>query len=106
VPTIVFHGERDTTVNPANGADVVAQAAGGRTLRREIESGEVPGGHTYTRIRYLDAAGSAVVEQWVVQGGGHAWFGGDPAGSFTDKQGPDATAEMLRFFLEHPLKPV
>jgi poly(hydroxyalkanoate) depolymerase family esterase len=102
VPTIVFHGERDSTVNPANGQSVVAQAANGRLLTPQVETGKVPGGHAFTRTLHLDAAGSTMVEQWVVHGAGHAWFGGDPAGSYTDPAGPDATAEMLRFFSEHP----
>ena len=102
VPTIVFHGDRDTTVNPRNGDAVVAQAISGSASRTKVESGRVPGGHTYTRTLFLDEAGGTVVEQWLVQGAGHAWFGGSPNGSYTDPRGPDATAEMMRFFIQHP----
>ncbi len=100
VPTIVFHGTRDTTVNPRNGEAVVEQAASSRSLRRQIETGEVPGGHAYTRTLYLDAADRPIIEKWVVQGAGHAWFGGSSTGSYTDPKGPDATGEMMRFFLQ------
>jgi len=103
VPTIVFHGERDATVNARNGDAVVAQAVQGRALRTRVETGQVPNGHGYTRTLQIDADGKTLAEQWVVQGAGHAWFGGSPDGSFTDPRGPDATAEMLRFFLAHPL---
>lgn len=102
VPTIVFHGERDTTVNPCNADAVVAQAMQELPFRMRQEAGQVANGHAYTRTLHMDADGKTLVEQWVVQGAGHAWFGGSPSGSYTDPRGPDATREMLRFFLEHP----
>ncbi len=102
VPAIVFHGDRDTTVNPRNGEAVVAQSAQGAALRTHTERGQVPGGHAYSRTLHADARGQTVIEHWVVQGAAHAWFGGSTAGSYTDPRGPDATGEMLRFFLEHP----
>ena len=103
VPTIVFHGGRDTTVNARNGDAVVAQAVQGRPLRTQVETGQVPNGHAYTRTLRIDGDGNTLAEQWAVQGAGHAWFGGSPAGSYTDPRGPDATAEVLRFFLQHRL---
>ena len=101
VPAIVFHGTRDSTVNPRNGEAVVRQALHGADLRTRQEDGVAPNGHPYHRTLYLDSSGAVVVEHWAVQGGGHAWFGGSPAGSFTDPRGPDATAAMMRFFLAH-----
>lgn len=101
VPTIVFHADRDTTVHPGNGDHVIAQA-GTAGLRTEVRRGQVPGGHAYSRTLHTDASGRALHEHWVVHGGGHAWSGGSPAGSFTDPRGPDASREMLRFFMEHP----
>ncbi len=102
MPAIVFHGDRDSTVNPANADAVVAQATQDGVFRIRSEQGQVPRGHAFTRTLHADAAGRVVVEQWVVHGGGHAWFGGSPAGSYTDPRGPDATAAMLRFFLTMP----
>ena len=102
VPAMVFHGDRDTTVNPRNGDAVAEQSAHGVPLGTQSEDGQVPGGHAYRRTRRIDADGQTVIEQWVVHGAAHAWFGGSSAGSYTDPRGPDATGEMLRFFLEHP----
>jgi poly(3-hydroxybutyrate) depolymerase len=102
IPTIVFHGDRDRTVNPRNGEQVLAQAGAGRELERIVERGQVPGGHAYTRTRYTERNGGVMLESWTVHGAGHAWSGGNPAGSYTDPYGPDAGREMLRFFLEHP----
>jgi poly(hydroxyalkanoate) depolymerase family esterase len=104
VPTIVFHANRDGTVNPRNGDQVIAQAkaAAAAGLQTRTERGQVPRGHAYSRTLHTDAGGKPLLEQWVVHGGGHAWSGGSTAGSYTDPRGPDASREMLRFFLDHP----
>jgi poly(3-hydroxybutyrate) depolymerase len=103
VPTIVFHGDRDTTVHPNNGNRIVEQSAKAAGLKAKVTRGRVPHGHPYTRTNLADAGGRAVSEHWNVHDAGHAWSGGSPAGSYTDPRGPDATREMLRFFLEHSL---
>lgn len=100
VPTIVFHADRDTTVHPVNGDHVIAQS-GGASLRSEVHRGQEPGGHAWSRTLHNDADGRVLLERWLVHGGGHAWSGGSPAGSYTDPRGPDASRAMLRFFLEH-----
>ncbi|SHN80720.1 extracellular catalytic domain type 1 short-chain-length polyhydroxyalkanoate depolymerase [Bradyrhizobium erythrophlei] len=101
IPTIIFHGDRDTTVHPDNGAHLVEHAIGATTTRKKVHRGEIPRGHGYTRTTHTDGE-REILEHWNVHGAGHAWSGGSPAGSFTDGEGPDATKEMLRFFLEHP----
>jgi poly(3-hydroxybutyrate) depolymerase len=101
VPTIVFHGDADRTVNPVNSDQVVAQAGQEAALTKVVTHGETPGGMAYTRTVQLDAAGGEVLEQWVLHGAGHAWSGGSVSGSYTDARGPDASREMIRFFLGH-----
>jgi poly(3-hydroxybutyrate) depolymerase len=106
VPTIVFHGDQDHTVNLRNGDAVIAQSkASASSLSPTIEIGQAkaPGGHGYSRAIHADASGKALFEQWTIQGAGHAWAGGSPSGSYTDPRGPDASREMLRFFLTHRL---
>ena len=103
VPTIVFHGDRDTTVHPNNGDRILEQSAKATSATTKVLRGQVPDGHAYSRTVLTDAGGRAVSEHWNVHGAGHAWSGGSPAGSYTDPRGPDATREMLRFFLEHSL---
>ena len=101
VPTIVFHGDRDNKVHPRNGEHVLNRYSAGIALERKLRHGKIPNGHSFTQTLYLNASKSAVMEQWVIHGLGHAWSGGSPAGSYTDPQGPDAAREMLRFFLQH-----
>jgi poly(hydroxyalkanoate) depolymerase family esterase len=101
VPTIVFHGNADRTVNPVNGDQVVAQAGPEAALTKVVTRGQSPGGISYTRIVQSDDAGTEVLEQWVLHGAGHAWAGGSGSGSYTDPRGPNASREMIRFFLAH-----
>ncbi|MDP3135804.1 MAG: PHB depolymerase family esterase [Burkholderiaceae bacterium] len=106
VPTIVFHGDRDPTVNARNGTEIVEQAIRGYTdearLQASMRQGATAGGSKYSHTVYADAANQPVVEQWVLHGAGHAWSGGSPQGSYTDQGGPDASAEMIRFFYAQP----
>jgi poly(hydroxyalkanoate) depolymerase family esterase len=101
-PTIVFHGDQDATVHPVNGERVAASSAG--AAQPSSEQARSGNGRAYTRRVYRDEAGGVRTEHWTVHGAGHAWSGGRADGSYTDAKGPDATAEMLRFFLEHPLR--
>jgi len=103
VPTIVFQGDRDTTVHPNNGDQILEQSIRTARTQKQVHRGRVPGGHAYTRTIVTDASGRGIFEHWNIHGAGHAWSGGSPAGSYTDPRGPDATREMLRFFLAHSL---
>ncbi|MDQ6620787.1 MAG: PHB depolymerase family esterase, partial [Pseudomonadota bacterium] len=101
-PTIVFHGDADHTVQARNGAAIVDAAAHGRAEETQLRMSAQENGHAagrgYVRTVYTDAAEHPIVEHWVVRGAGHAWSGGSQKGSFTDPAGPDASAEMVRFF--------
>lgn len=105
VPTIVFHGDGDRTVHPANGDQVMAQAGPTQDLTQTVTRETSPGGIAYTRTVRSDAAGRPMQEQWRLHGVGHAWSGGSPTGSYTEPRGPDASRAMLRFFLSHTLEP-
>jgi poly(hydroxyalkanoate) depolymerase family esterase len=103
IPIIVFHGDRDTTVNPRNGDELMAQGLRSQLGSKaapaaSVDSGSVPNGHRYTRTTHRHADGSTLGEHWVIHGAGHAWSGGSQHGSYTDGKGPDASREMMRFF--------
>lgn len=99
VPIIVFHGDADTTVHRQNSAGVVRQSVGGRAVSTTEEKGEC-GGRTFTRQLYAAGNGVVLAEQWTVHGAGHAWCGGSTQGSYADRHGPNASKEMLRFFMD------
>jgi poly(hydroxyalkanoate) depolymerase family esterase len=98
IPIIVFHGDKDTTVHPANGDALIARGVPHGANEIVVEPGRVPEGHAYTRTMHQRADGSAHAEQWLIHGAGHAWSGGNARGSYTDGKGPDASREMMRFF--------
>ncbi len=110
LPTIVFHGTADTTVHPDN-SDFIADAAlaalkaSGLSLAKsksKIESSSTPGNPEHAeRTMYSNASGTPFVESWIIKAGPHAWSGGSAQGSYTDPDGPDASAAMLAFFLRH-----
>lgn len=113
VPTIVFHGTADNVVNPINGDEVVQQwmetdfdASNGSynanfSNPNSTTNGQVSGGHAFTVRRWKNSSGQEIQEYWTVNGMGHAWSGGNSAGSFTDPAGPSATQAMYNFFIQY-----
>ena len=103
VPLIVIHGDRDTIVAPVNADKVIASrvAAGDITGHDAPITTRSDSGRSHTRTVHRNRDGIAVAESLIVHGGGHAWYGGSPAGSYTDSRGPNSSAEMIRFFLQH-----
>lgn len=105
VPVIVFHGDRDTSVVHRNAEKIISarlsvEPEPAADQPEPVSSQGDEGGRSYTRTVHAGADG-AIAESWLLERTGHAWSGGQPAGSFTDPQGPDASAEMVRFFLDH-----
>lgn len=105
---IVFHGDGDRTVNQRNAEWVLRESAsnhaGSTRPLLSVHKGQQPGGLAYTRYVYRDGGGPAFAEGWLVHGLGHAWSGGAAAASYTDPSGPDASAQIVRFFAGHPLR--
>jgi poly(hydroxyalkanoate) depolymerase family esterase len=105
-PTIVFHGDKDATVHPCNGAKVIARVAADANFKTQTVHKRLPTGHKFSHTVHRDASELGVLELWELHGAGHSWSGGSQAGSFTSVDGPDASKEMLRFFLQHRLPPL
>jgi poly(hydroxyalkanoate) depolymerase family esterase len=105
VPLIVIHGDQDATVAPVNADRLIAArlAVGDTTVQHGPTTTKSNSGRPYTRVAHHNLRGTPVAQSWIVHGAGHAWAGGSRTGSYTDPQGPDASAEMIRFFFLHRL---
>ncbi|HZR43902.1 MAG TPA: PHB depolymerase family esterase [Ktedonobacteraceae bacterium] len=116
VPAIVFHGTRDMTVVPANGDQVVQQWMQTNHLASKhaytanfnhptcVTRGQVLDGYSYVVATWNTSNGDEVQAYWKIDGMGHAWSGGNPAGSYTDSRGPSASVAMYNFFMAHPMR--
>lgn len=103
VPTIAFHGDADTTVHFSNAYRIMEQGVGKLAPSRVgAEAPAEAGGRAVSRRLYRDARGRTLGELWIVHGAGHGWLGGQSAsGWLVEREGPDASREMLRFFAQH-----
>jgi poly(hydroxyalkanoate) depolymerase family esterase len=99
-PMIVFHGDADATVHPSNAARIVRGFERRHDGVAEVRRNSA-GRRGCTVVRLVSRSG-VDAELWTIHGAPHAWAGGNARGSYTDASGPDASGEMVRFFLEHP----
>jgi poly(hydroxyalkanoate) depolymerase family esterase len=107
VPTLVIHGEQDTTVNPANAQQIIDELkfraefidpAGGTLLASEelcIDAGRGYRQQDYTR------QGSLVLRKILISGLAHAWSGGDDRLEFNAAAGPAASRLVVDFVTQY-----
>jgi poly(hydroxyalkanoate) depolymerase family esterase len=115
VPTIVFHGTKDSVINIINGDQVVQQwmqtniLASHNTYVADFNTPtttttyKVPTGYAYTVYAWQNSRGKTIQEYWKVNGLGHAWSGGNFSGSYTDPRGPSASEALYAFFMHHSM---
>jgi poly(hydroxyalkanoate) depolymerase family esterase len=108
VASIVFHGDEDAMVHPSNAEAIHGAPRISQDQPLPVESLNVmtpasEGRRAYTRSVEFGPGGVPSRELWIVHGAGHAWAGGSDAVRLNDASGPDASREMMRFFLQHRL---
>jgi poly(hydroxyalkanoate) depolymerase family esterase len=116
MPVIVFEGDQDTTVPPVNAQQVVQQwqvtddladdgSANGSipVQATSATNGQVANGRSYTLTSYSNGHNAELIQSWLVHGMGHAWSGGCSCEQYSDPSGPDETAAMYSFFMNHPM---
>ncbi len=96
--TMIVHGERDRTVDPVNAARLLAALT--EAYPDAVPERDAVARPGLDRLRLRRPDGTVAVEYWRIPALGHAWSGGDPAGSYTAPRKPDASAGLVRFFLD------
>jgi poly(hydroxyalkanoate) depolymerase family esterase len=97
--TIIFHGSADRTVHPSNALRILDAASDKAKRGKQTTDAGSRNGRRFTQTVIVNQTGDPLVESWLIEGAGHAWSGGKVSGSYTDAKGPDASREMVRFFL-------
>jgi poly(hydroxyalkanoate) depolymerase family esterase len=116
MPAIVFQGDSDNIVAPANGPQIVQEwqvtdnyvASGSAngpipTYPTNQSFGWTPGGAMDTVSYYGDGHGNELIEYWSIHGMGHAWSGGNSSQLYSYPSGPSESDAMYSFFTKHPL---
>ncbi len=115
VTVLVLHGMSDTVVVPGHArelikqvmqvADLIDNDEDDESIAREATQTRTgvggTGGYPIELRDYATASGRIIARLVEVEGLGHAWSGGSPAGSYTDPEGPDATEIVWEFFRDH-----
>lgn len=102
-PLIVFHGDLDGTIVPSNSWELLKGfGRDDATVSEKIADSDEGGRST---LSTMESSEGIDAEHWSVHGASHAWSGGNELGSYTASSGPDASAEMMRFFLAHAQEP-
>ncbi|HET7464625.1 MAG TPA: PHB depolymerase family esterase [Longimicrobium sp.] len=110
IPTLVFHGSADGTVNVVNAHQTSQQWTQTDDLASDgSDNGNVDytadatvsgtACRSYTRYDYNNSTNAAVVvRKYIISGMDHRWPGGSSAGSYTDSCAPDASQIIVDFF--------
>ncbi|HEV7257278.1 MAG TPA: PHB depolymerase family esterase [Bosea sp. (in: a-proteobacteria)] len=96
---IIIHGTADSTVHPSNSDEIFERMRARVGASSIILTNDKTAGRKVTRQVLIGPMGEALAEHLLIEGGGHAWSGGDGGGSYADPVGPDASREIVEFFL-------
>jgi poly(hydroxyalkanoate) depolymerase family esterase len=114
MPVIDFEGDQDNIVPPGNATQLIQQwqTTDGLVMHTSVPTsatsssygfGGSIGGQSYTTSEYGDGQGHELIQAWVVHGMSHAWSGGSSSEQYSDPSGPNESAAMWAFFVNHPM---